>query len=254
MRKRPTYIWAEKEGACSAPDYCPFCIFLGDRDQAEKKAESQNGYPDKSYHIRFGNLSLPDPPPLLDLKEVAVERTLNRVDFQTAKAHDYFKVWEISHEDLGVYTGQIVIHYTGPWQEKVKSLLEGSLRFVDRLCGALCKIEMAPKPARPLPKSLSVDMTEHAKIIVTAFDDAKKAEKVRGLADAMRSMGSKGPTILDKLPAGHDDRDHHTWDVTIVDKTPLRTYLKGVLRADDAASWPALCKALGNALYDVSQG
>ncbi|HJW85105.1 MAG TPA: hypothetical protein VJ440_00535 [Candidatus Brocadiaceae bacterium] len=114
---------------------------FGDMGEEEKKAV--NKYPQNDYDIHFGNLSLVSKSIFADIKDIASERGLNRVNYLTGKARDYFKVWEVDDEDFWKFHGVITVNEQKKTAEQLKQLeqlLRDSLGFVDKLCGAICRI------------------------------------------------------------------------------------------------------------------
>lgn len=242
IRKRPTLSWRSQIRGCDkAESACPFCLLLGRFDLADKRAT-----PIDKYDVHFSNFDLVAKPELAKIEDIACARVLNRVDFNTGKAHDYFKIWEVDNEDWGEYTGTITLR-----NSRVESLLLASLGFVDRLCGALCRIEMVESPVAmtyknlPTPLNLKV-LQEKAEEIVKAFEDIGKIDKARILADAIRAMRLKDSDIIDELPTGKDDRGHYLWDMKI-DNKPLREILKSM--KPPCESWRMFCNTLGGELY-----
>lgn len=131
-------IYQDKDGAC------PLCIILGRFDTAQKDHKGKN-FQTSDYAIHFGNLNLKNENPSLKLKDIAGERILNRVDYSTGKAQDYFRVWEVDNEDYWEFTGTITVNEQG---KKAEQLLKDSLGFVDKLCGAICRIKVIETEAK----------------------------------------------------------------------------------------------------------
>ncbi|MCF6147506.1 MAG: hypothetical protein E3K37_02485 [Candidatus Kuenenia sp.] len=245
LRKRHTLQWNANNECTDNNNMCPYCILLGRFDTSGKDHKKYK-YKKEDYHIHFGNFYLGKKYKKngMHIEDVALGRILNRVDFDTGKAKDYFRTWEADFEAMPEYEGKITINKHG---EEAECLLLHSLGFIDKLCGALCKIEViqrtepssisyekqTPSPGKPqtgpkLPDKQKDDLLKSCAVEITkAFKDADCLEKVRTLADAIRSMRLQKPDILDKLPEGRKGRDnkHHLWDRE-VDKKPVRIILK----------------------------
>lgn len=146
-RKRPTWQnFALDNKKCQSKETaCPFCILLGRFDNAQKNHKANN-YQSSDYAVHFCNLDLQNENSSFTLKDIALERILNRVDYTTGKAHDYFRIWEIDNDEgLNIYSGTITLQEDG---SKAKELLCASLGFVDKLCGAICRIKILKAEAR----------------------------------------------------------------------------------------------------------
>lgn len=270
-RKRYTLQWGNAP-LCNEENRCPYCILLGRHDTAGKDHKNNNNaWGENDYDIHFSNFSpLPEYRKNgLRLKDFTIERTLNRVDFESGKAQDYFRIYEVDHEILPEYRGKITLNKPCA---NAKRLLLDSLRFIDKLCGALCTIEIMEKapPASSGKDQADVQesredavpqndpatpLKEWAKTMAAAFTGADKQEKLRTFADAVRSLRFYGQDIIDKLPCGREDRDkgHHLWDIE-VQKSPqitVRSLLKNLweeykVKDDD---WRRFTESLGNHLY-----
>ncbi|MBZ0110083.1 MAG: hypothetical protein K8F52_15630 [Candidatus Scalindua rubra] len=263
LRKRHTLQWqANNKNICDKEEACPFCILLGRFDNAGKVHERN-----KDYDIHFSNFDLDHKQEKNDLRlvDIASGRILNRVDFDTGKAKDYFRTWEADYETYGTYTGRITLR-----NEHAKKLLLASLGFVDKLCGALCRIEVIKKSESPLPSDtkeqsytkddtvevLSEDhndeLRKQAEVIVEAFKQNDKLEKIRILADAIRTLRLHGEGVIEKdeLPDGKEERDkgHHLWDIK-VQGTALRTKLKELWQSNKDIGWRKFTEMLGSNLY-----
>lgn len=286
LRKRHTLTWKSERDACQTEeDVCPYCTLLGRFDVAGKDHRKNKI---KDYDIHFDNLEFVkkrDTKCLLN--DIATERIVNRVDFKTSKAHDYFRIWEVDHDDCPEYTGTITLN-----NSKAENLLRDALRFVDKLCGALCRIEVAnasinlhsskeeqigvkseggitnsgskDDPEKQLINKLNKDVNDKlincAKDVIDAFERAEKLEKARALADAVRAMRLKGAVILesDKLPHNRKDEgsekkenmEHHLWDKVRIGNEPLWKTLKSLwIQNRNNITWRHFCDYLGNELY-----
>lgn len=276
LRKRPTINWKSNRECNEKDAACPFCHLLGRFDGAGKN-HKRNNYPIEKYFIHFGNMYHDGDLPYYNIKDVASERILNLVDYKTSKAQNYFKVWEVDHEDYPIFTGKITVQ---PSAYKAIELLKASLGFVDKLCGAMCRIEVVEgnhigekgkgmdsgshlsfdstqdnaksdnrKEVFAKSNENTVQLRERVKEIVSAFKGKNIEEKVRILADVVRAMRLKGPDILRNLPKGHDGKNHHLWDVDI-GESKLRDILNTLWQNNkDHFTWREFCEWLGNEIY-----
>ncbi|MEW6417932.1 MAG: type III-E CRISPR-associated gRAMP effector Cas7-11 [Nitrospirota bacterium] len=223
-RKSPASKWPNLTARkCIKNDFCPFCLLLGRRfDDTDKKNEDNLD----DYLIHFGNLKLANG--RLFTGNGLEERVLNRVDYNTGKADDYFKVCEVDDTDYMKFAGKITINESlvkkciqddNKANDLIKSteeLLTQSLAFTDRLCGAMCIVSSSPVPDDDNEKDLPV-----VDIIPLAHDTAdriteifkEETDKLRLIADAIRSMRSELPDIVEDLPKGKD-RKHFLWGGT----------------------------------------
>lgn len=292
LRKRPTLVTLrpERPVVCqSKEDACALCLLLGRFDKAGKypKDKGDGGYDVHDHDIHFNNLHLIRNGKSIKLSDIATERGFNRVNYHTGKARDYFKVWEVDDEDFWKFQGVITVNEQEKTAEQLKQLdqlLRDSLGFVDKLCGAICRIttenkeagassqlSIAPKeiatasvakeqsvnplPVKDesgeitsqLPEETKVNLRKRAQEIVDDFKKVDKLEKARTLADVIRAMRLEKPDIIEKLPKGRDGKGHHLWDIKIGDKS-LRDVLKE-LKPCDNNHWRAYCEILGNELY-----
>ncbi|MCC7212116.1 MAG: hypothetical protein IT451_09760, partial [Candidatus Brocadia sp.] len=238
LRKRPTLvkIQPERSAVCqSRKDACPLCLLLGRFDNAGKYDGNKG-----DYDIHFNNLNLIRNGKSIKLSDIATERGFNRVNYHTGKARDYFKVWEVDDEDFWTFQGVITVNEQVKTDEQLDKLLRDSLGFVDKLCGAICRITIVQKefnhkgtkknlqistkdareePTGGLSEETRNNLRKSAKNIVDAFEGCNKIEKARTLADVVRAMRQEEPDIIGKLPKGRDGKDHHLWDIKVGDKT-----------------------------------
>lgn len=241
LRKRPTLVKIppERPAVCqSRKDACALCLLLGRFDKAGK-CHGNKG----DYDIHFNNLNLIRNGKSIKLSDIATERGFNRVNYHTGKARDYFKMWEVDDEDYWTFQGVITVNEqekTDEQRRQLDLLLSDSLGFVDKLCGAICRItivqkefnhkgtkknlQISPKDVREEPtgglsEEIRNNLKKSAKDIVDAFDKSDKIEKARTLADVVRAMRLEKPDIMGKLPKGRDGKDHHLWDIKVGDKT-----------------------------------
>ncbi|KKO18793.1 MAG: RAMP superfamily protein, partial [Candidatus Brocadia fulgida] len=287
LRRRPTPAWSaetKKEICTTHGSACAFCLLLGRRLHGGKEDVNEDAPGSCRKPVGFGNLSLPFQPTKRQIQDVCKERVLNRVDFRTGKAQDYFRVFEIDHEDWGVYTGEITI--TEP---RVQEMLEASLKFVDTLCGALCRIEIVGSadetkrttsskegcPASTTTRDCSSsenddtspedpvreDLKKIAHVIANAFQNSGNREKVHALADAIRAMRLEESSIINTLPKGKSEKTteqievnkHYLWDEIPVNDTSVRHILIEQWRRwqskKDDPEWWKFCDFLGECLY-----
>jgi len=236
-RHRATLKWTDN--TCS--DYhnaCPFCLLLG----CLKPNSKENS------DIHFSNLSLPNKQIFKNPPEIGIRRILNRVDFTTGKAQDYFYVWEVEHSMCPKFQGTVKINEDMPKYNVVKDLLISSIQFVDKLCGALCVIEIG-KTKNYICQSFSSNIPEEEiKKLAQEIRDILKGEdaldKMRVLADTVLQMRTKGPEIVNELPRGIEKKGGH-W---LWDKLRLRKKFKEIAN-NYKDSWQELCEKLGNELY-----
>ncbi len=137
LRRRPTYRFSKKD-LCSAEDPCPFCLILGRHDPRYKKGKKNE------YSVHFSNLD-----PLLDteitnghVKQIGRERIINRVDFVTNKAKDYFRIYEMDHGVYHTFSGKITFGENLKCHEEVEALVAAGLARVNKLSGALCQVDI----------------------------------------------------------------------------------------------------------------
>jgi CRISPR-associated protein (TIGR03986 family) len=144
LRKRHTLQWESAGDICNdAANACPLCFLLGRFDTAGKN-HKDNRHSNTDYAIHFSNLYPgKEVKTSLAMEDVASQRILNRVDYKTGKAHDYFRLWEVDDENARTFTGKITIRDASP---EAEGLLKDALGFVDRLCGSLCTIEIKEMP------------------------------------------------------------------------------------------------------------
>lgn len=285
LRKRPTLVTlrSERPVVCqSKENACALCLLLGRFDTAGKYHENKG-----DYDIHFNNLNLIRNGKSIKLNDIATERGFNRVNYHTGKARDYFKVWEVDDEDFWKFQGVITVNEQEKTAEQLKQLdqlLRDSLGFVDKLCGAICRITTENKDAgasrqlpitpketatasvskeqslNPIPpkngsgevksglsEETKISLKKCAQAIVDDFKRVDKLEKARTLADVVRAMRLEKPDIIEKLPRGREGKGHHLWDIKIGDKS-LRDVLKE-LKPCDNNHWRAYCEILGNELY-----
>ena len=258
LRKRPTLVNMQPGKPVCDPktqgkeNACALCLLLGRFDNAGKypKDKGDGGYDIHDHDIHFNNLNLIRNGKSIKLSDIATERGFNRVNYHTGKARDYFKVWEVDDEDYWTFQGVVTVNEQDKTAEQLKQLeqlLRHSLGFVDKLCGAICRITISQKdfsheeyepdtkkipPTDVLEEStggLSEEirntLSRSAIEIIKAFKGCDKIEKARTLADVVRAMRQEKPDIIGKLPKGREGKDHHLWDVKVGDK-PIRQVLK----------------------------
>lgn len=235
LRRRPTLTWPSEKAPCNLSDLdsvCPYCALVS---------------LDRSKGIHFGNLNLTGNPRFNTIDEMAAERVLNRVDFHSGKAHDYFKVYEVDNEEFGIYTADITLFCPNG-----DSLLRDALAFVDKVCGALCRIDVV-EPTHEAEKrdnqkserESSETIKSAAKEIVEGLKGQRKIQVARILADAVRELRGKGADTIRSLPSGKTNKGHALWDIKINGRK-LREVL-GSLHT--GGNWRVFCESLGEELY-----
>nr|7WAH_A Chain A, CRISPR-associated RAMP family protein [Desulfonema ishimotonii]7Y9X_A Chain A, CRISPR-associated RAMP family protein [Desulfonema ishimotonii] len=269
LRQRSTLRWTDKNPCPdNAETYCPFCELLGRSGNDGKKAEKK----DWRFRIHFGNLSLPGKPDFDGPKAIGSQRVLNRVDFKSGKAHDFFKAYEVDHTRFPRFEGEITID--NKVSAEARKLLCDSLKFTDRLCGALCVIrfdEYTPaadsgKQTENVQAEPNANLAEKtAEQIISILDDNKKTEYTRLLADAIRSL-RRSSKLVAGLPKDHDGKDdHYLWDIGKKKKDENSVTIRQILTTSadtkelkNAGKWREFCEKLGEALYlkskDMSGG
>lgn len=265
LRKRPTYQWQSSE-SCNEEEFCPYCFVLGrfsDGKAISGKVSSNEG------SIHFKNLFLADRTTFKnnDIKQIATERIVNRVDPKTGKAHDYFKIWEVTDERWWKYSGTIHINKEHSEGEK---LLEGSIKFVDKICGALCVIEVkkaisaspSPQPSptrgeealeKPDGSPLSEFVKNTASEINTIFESNHSLDKLRTFADAVKAMRLKTLDIVNNLPKGKENKPHFIWDMRVGEKKLSNIFADAITKDEIKNNWPQFCNLLGQDLYEKSK-
>lgn len=240
----------------SSPCTCPFCLL--------RTKES----------VLFRNASPPRRIWYRGIEDIAIHRTLNRVDFMTGKAQDYFTAWEVDHNKCGEFIGTVVFK-----DESVKDLLTSAIQFVDTLCGALCQITVlsgkeaaerknkAPythdyrlgDESRPRPSDTAVSaIRDWADALVTKLNADKKLDKARLLAATVRDLRRERPDIVGKLPKGKRTKEgvdpeqeqhrenHPLWDLKVAD-SDFRTKL-GDWKSFGISEWRSFCETFAEAL------
>lgn len=278
LRKRPTLNWKNNR-TCTKESPCPYCVLLGPGSFEGKNEKDK-------YIFRFTNIELVGYRnfPKDYLQEIATERVLNRIDPHTGKAFDYFKVWEVEDKGFWHYKGKIEINDTwfkdknnGLKDASIK-LLEDSLKFIDRLCGALCVIETqeekrnspSPQPSQGVdpetaasksgkevspssPVFLKTTAERIAYDLFTIFENTNNMEKLRILADGIRAMRLKSPDIVKELPIGKkgkDGKDHFLWDKVKFNNKNARKILEEAITNEEVKNnWREFCESVGQCLY-----
>jgi len=255
LRQRANLRWtAEKTCREQRRAPCPLCELLGQFDDAA------SGERDKSrFHIHFGNLDLQGKPSFSSPEEIAfgkTERALNRVDYATSKAHDFFKVWEIDHLLVPPFECDLTIRKDVSLE--AISLLKDSLRFIDRLCGALCTIDIddensdAARPTSPLKSGRRAEVDVTAGFIADVFREGGELDRLRIVADAIRLMRRDKKMVLG-LPLDHEGKEnHYVWDKKKDDRS-VRNLLTEMARSIPDKEWRAFCEQVGEGLYQKAK-
>jgi len=247
LRQRTTPVWT-KAPLCDDNHLCPFCELLG-RKTAHKNAIKSDKNTDKNqFNIQFKNLSLPGKKKYYP-ETVATERTLNRVDFVTGKAHDFFKIFEIDLQQFPVFEGKIIIaDYVSP---ATASLLRKSLMFIDRLCGALCAITFDVNNVAPidlLNEQFSVSIEKIADNIIEILEINSATSFLRVLSDTVRELSRDKERIF-HLPKDHNnEKNHHIWDLKD-NNFSIRSLLLNTVEKIDDNQFTRFFKSLGAVLY-----
>ncbi|MEE4357734.1 MAG: type III-E CRISPR-associated gRAMP effector Cas7-11, partial [Desulfococcaceae bacterium] len=251
LRQRSTLKWNTDRKVCEKGTHapCPFCELLGCFDKAVKRAKKEDG----GFHIHFGNLNLPGSPLYADENEIAFTRVLNRIDQSAGKAHDFFRIYEADHMQFPEFEGEITI--AEGLNPATRQLLEDSLCFTDRLCGALCIIHFE-KDADAVPfsgKNLSIEeqAVQSADFISALLEKKNESEHSRMAADAIKLLRRDRKLVSD-LPKNHENEEkHYIWDIGKEGNgISLRKHLEQ--KAEEISNqhdWRTFCEITGNLLY-----
>lgn len=263
-RQRATMLWQEIE-QCSPENPCPLCLLLGRHDEAGKRAKRGAGF-----HIHFGNLYPSERVGYEKLDDLAKARISNRLDFVSGKAHDFLRIWEIPR--LLKFTGLITMADDLSDHQAVCSLLTTASAFVDRLCGAACRLELqeveapgarsatsmtpATVPDVAYRQQLQKDIDKYVKEL-TEPGSQIKIERLRLLADAIRELRylPHGRTLqahLAGLPRGKEQEEatHFLWDLTTKSGEKVREVLQQAAHQYPASgAWREFSEGLGQSLY-----
>lgn len=258
LRKRHVVTWESKKVCSNENDACPYCILTGRKfdGTSNKSPKPKKDKPKEGYPLHFSNLHLSELDYFKKISDIAVERTLNRVDSYTGKARDYFKMYEVVNKYYWEFTGKITVNDT-----RVEDLLVNSFKFIDKICGAQCKIEVSQKQFEitdsineiiRLNKAAEIRIKKYADDVIKAFEQNYKIDKVRVLADAIRMMRTKEDDIVLKLPTGNGG-EHFLWDKIKVHGKKLRTFLEESIKEEIKQGNTNLRKVyeeLGQQLYE----
>jgi CRISPR-associated protein (TIGR03986 family) len=243
IRQRATYTWTDHHKKCSKKDLCPLCELIGRFDRAGKRARKKDG----GFHFHFGNFLLPQRFGFEKETDIAQNRLLNRIDFNSGKAHDFFDIYEIDFRKFPVFFGEITMDQSVS-QASIK-LLDSSLRLIDHLCGALCIITGQKKTGISPKKNLddsAIDnrINDAFDTIIAILEKEHKTEYKRILAESIRKL-SGYPDQAMHLPQSPEQEDHYFWDLT-KDAVSIRDILQENARSNQ---WRTFCEKLGNQLY-----
>jgi len=265
LRHRATLRWWDaenkpkfcKESGKDRKSACPLCLVLGQFDNAGKGDKS-------GFDVHFSNFSLGEKknegPWFEGPEKVGVRRVLNRVDGYSGKAQDFFKVWEI--DLLDEFRGSIEIADDLPHRKEVISLLKTALSFVDRLCGAACRIaidvEGGCDDTSGKASNNHTDAIGKAHELVTSLSCMEQtsnlAVRLRAMADAIRALRSKDPVNL-TLPQERIDKEgnstsYYLWDMPLdCSSTPRKLLGEAAKNAGGQEEWRIICEKVGQALY-----
>lgn len=280
LRRRQTLSWGNKEMChkdSNAP--CPFCLLLGRCDKADSKTDDP-----LKRDVNFFNFSITNNDRLLfNIKDIADNRVINRVDQQSGKAEDFFNIWEVDHNLSMEFSGKISLSEKASNSKALLSLIEDSLVLVNKIAGGLCFLTMkdsgtsfkedngSARSASNTSSNLYKNSTEPETIyndqinrwaeeIAKAFKESDKLAHLRLFADTVRDLRRLNEEKLDSLPKGHIDNldkvsDHFIWDIKIEKNKKLRIWIKD--RYNDFKSyhpsWKSFCELLGGALYSKAK-
>jgi len=220
LRKKPIYIRAEKDEICTSRETaCPLCLILGRFDKAEKKEKDK-----EKFDVHFSNLNLYSSKEFSTIEELAPKRALNRIEQYTGKAQDYFTVYEALNKEFWTFKGRIRIKED--IYDKVTDLLFSALRCVEKIAGALCRIEIDKEPSQQkgfVKRQLSKQAKEDIEKI---FQVVKDAQKLRLLSDCFRELTRMANKDELALPLGPEDDGHYLWDKIKVEGKTLRIFLR----------------------------
>lgn len=262
-RQRATRWWAEGS-PCSPENPCPLCLVLGRHDEAGKRAKRGTGF-----HVHFGNLYPTTWEGYASPEEIARERTCNRLDWVTGKAHDILTICEVAEPRH--FSGLVTVAQGLPNGEAVGSLLTAAAALVDRLSGAACRLQLQPvaelesRAAIPLglaqvpetayQQQLTQDIASWVQEL-TGNGSQVGTERLRLLADAIRELrylppGQTLSAFLQSLPQGQNGKGHYLWDLQTAQNRRVRDLLEeAAQRYASPANWRDLAQGLGQALYE----
>jgi len=255
LRQRTTLNWGNTQIECTKDKYCPFCELLGRFDKAGHKSTKKNS----SFHVHFGNLNIRENKSFPSIETLARERVLNRVDYSSGKAHDFFSTWEIDCLLVPVFQG--IISMDKNISDGALSLLKKSLRFVDQLAGAMCVINFkdsfSMKPADVFQPPVKEDINAYDQIsmdIANALKSKNKVEWIRIMADVIREL-RRDKELVYKLPKSRPQKNesHHIWDIQLDKDNNIRQFLLEMSNKKDNNEWRIFCENLGKSLYNVSK-
>jgi CRISPR-associated protein (TIGR03986 family) len=254
LRHRATLRWWDPHNEpdpCNEKDpdnACSLCLILGRYDEAGKGAKS-------GFDVQFTNLSLGEKdsgPWFKKIEDVGTLRVLNRVDPYFGKAQDFFRIWEV--DAVNKFHGRIEIKDDMPKKDEIISLLRAALSFVDRICGAACRIETDVEGgcngtiSDSDAGAIGMKADELVKYLSGMEQAANRAVHLRAMADAIRVLRSKDYQEL-KLPEG-DTNGHYLWDATLeCGNTPRKLLDKAARDAESQEKWRTLCEKVAQCLY-----
>ena len=247
LRKRPTIKWNGAE-PCTEDEPCPFCALLGIGRWRKGKIDKHEQL------IHFDMLTLPGDRIVPQREDIACKRIINRIDNYDNKARDFIKIWEIDNKKCNIFEGKIILSDKAASDENIIKFLEDCLRFLDRLCGSLCKIHINEKiSSNFIGSGASVDNNDNAaEKIIDLLSRENKTDKLRILANAVHRL-RKSRTAVYSLPAGHGpENEHYLWDTGIKNGSSIRDLLincADACKGRDEISWRLLCDQISRGLF-----
>jgi len=257
FRQRSTPKWTENS-TCNKDNQCPFCELLGrfGNDEIGAVIEKENNTKRLKYNFHFsnfqpsGNNSYPD--------HIIIKRTVNRVDYTTGKAHDFFTISEIDNSFFPAFEGHISI--SDRVSHEAKKLLSDSLKFIDKLCGSICVFEFDDSTwddhlhiEKSMEKNDGKEKSEEiTKQIIKILESNSKLDYLRILSDAIREL-ARDKEMVHKLPLDYKGKKkHYIWDLAY-NKISIREILCNQANKNAKNDYVELCKTIGKELYHESQ-
>jgi len=249
LRQRSTLKWTDSN-LCTQDHPCPLCEIMGRFDKKNMSAKQLD-----DFHVRFNNLNPVQPLFCSDPTDIAIERTLNRVDYASGKAHDFFKIWEVDHLAVNTFSGEVVIHQNV--SQPARQLLINSLKFIDTICGSLCVVKIdetvsaVEQRFNKMTESTQTKVNEAIDEIVSIFKNHSELEHLRLLADGIRELG-RNRHLVDKLPLKHDGTTkHYIWDLenNKISAKSIRSLFEEYKLSIEDKQWRHFCHHIGEGLY-----
>ncbi|MBU4599149.1 MAG: TIGR03986 family CRISPR-associated RAMP protein [Proteobacteria bacterium] len=211
-----------------------------------------------------------------DPSAIGVERVLNRVDAHTGKAHDFYKIWEITSPEVREFKSKITLNLPDRTEwgqavslETMKSFLAGSLALVETLCGSLCRIFIGDDDGFRLresdaflsaqdPTGLAVvrNLAENlANTVRDTFDPSRESNKLRSFADLAFGLRQLNSISLKSI---EENTQGPLWKSAGENNAILRDELLRIWRDEQNQNylqkhWRFFCEHLGQAVHDRAQ-